>query len=298
MTETTDLLLRVNGVHAAFDIEFGSLSARAEEGRREPYRQANVSYSLVQRRNAEIVRHTLIDVGMGVAPSLLELEATHGVHCVHEVFLTHPHFDHFAQIDWLSVALMRNGRAGQPRPLPIYASRECWETGPHAMFPYLHERSDFRSAEPGSAVELDDLRVVPFAVDHGPAVAGAQGFLVWYGDRRIVLSGDFQNIPDEDNPLFEGADVCFLEANTWHPIERIAHQSVLGNLRLIQKWKPKRTYFIHYSGYEDREYADERINGPLSLAQFDREVSQLSEIHDIQAARHGMILGDDVPWPT
>ena len=83
MTDSTELLLRVNGVQAAFGIEFGFASERADEGREEPYRQANVSYSLVQRRNGEIERHTLIDVGMGVVPSLLEFEATHGVHCVH-----------------------------------------------------------------------------------------------------------------------------------------------------------------------------------------------------------------------
>lgn len=33
---------------------------------------------------------------MGVVPSLLEFEHTHGIHVVHEVLLTHPHFDHFA----------------------------------------------------------------------------------------------------------------------------------------------------------------------------------------------------------
>ncbi len=34
--------------------------ARADEGRADPYRQANVSYSLVKRRQAAVVRHTLI----------------------------------------------------------------------------------------------------------------------------------------------------------------------------------------------------------------------------------------------
>ena len=74
---TTELLLRVNGIQAAFGIEFGLDSPRANEGRAgDPYRQANVSYSLVQRQDGQVVRHTLIDCGMGVVPSLLEFEHT------------------------------------------------------------------------------------------------------------------------------------------------------------------------------------------------------------------------------
>ena len=71
----TEFLLRINGVQPAFGIEFGLDSQHANECRAcDPYRQANVSYSLVQRRDGEVVRHTLIDCGMGVVPSLLEFE--------------------------------------------------------------------------------------------------------------------------------------------------------------------------------------------------------------------------------
>jgi len=62
----TELRLRVNGIQAAFGIEFGLESPRADEGwANDPYRQANVSCSLVQRQDGRVVRHTLIDVGMG-----------------------------------------------------------------------------------------------------------------------------------------------------------------------------------------------------------------------------------------
>jgi len=294
---STELLLRVNGIQAAFGIELGFASPRADEGRADPYRQANVSYSLVQRRDGKVVRHTLIDVGMGVVPSLLEFEVTHGVHVVHEVVITHPHFDHFAQLDWLSMALLRNGREDQPRPLPIYASQECWEAGPNATFQYLAERSDFRPLQSGSAIMLDDVTITPFAVDHGPKAPGAMGFVVQHGSRRIVISGDFLHLPDEDSSLLFGPDVCFLDANTWYPLERSRHQSVLGNLRLIDKWKPKRTYLIHYSGYEDREHADHPINGPMDLERLREELQRIAEDRDIQPARHGMILGDNTGWP-
>jgi phosphoribosyl 1,2-cyclic phosphodiesterase len=294
----TELFLRVNGIQPAFGIEFGFANERADEGRTDPYRQANVSYSLVQRREGKVIRHTLIDVGMGVVPSLLEFEASHDVHVINEVFITHPHFDHFAQLDWLSMCLVRNGRDDQPRPLPNYASQACWEAGPNTTLKYVGERSDFRPLEPGTSVALGDITITPFAVDHGPQVPGAMGFVVQHADHRIVISGDFHHVPDEDNSLLFDSDVCFLDTNTWHPVELGRHQSVLGNLRLIEKWKPKRTYFIHYSGYEDRDHGDDPINGAMGMERFREEVQRVSGDHDVQPARHGMILGDDVAWPA
>lgn len=294
----TELWLRVNGVQPAFGIELGFDSPRANEVRaKNPYRQANASYSLVQWRPGEIVRHTLIDVGMGVVPSLLEFEHTHGVHVVHEVLLTHPHFDHFAHLDWLSMCLARNGCAGQPRPLPIYATAECWEAGPNRVHRYLAERSDFRPLEPGASLALGDLTITPFAVDHGAKAPGAVGFVVQHGGRRVVVTGDFVRVPNEDNPLLCGAHVMFLDANTWHPAEHTGHQSVLGNLRLINKWQPKRAYMIHYSGYEDRDHPEDPVNGPMDMERFRHELHRVAGGRDIQPAEHGMILGDTEPWP-
>jgi ribonuclease BN (tRNA processing enzyme) len=295
---TTELLLRVNGVQAAFGIEFGLSSPRADEGRQgDPYRQANVSYSLVERRGDQVIRHTLIDCGMGVVPSLLELEQLYGVHCVDEILLTHPHFDHFAQLDWLSMCLLRSGRAEQPRPLPIYATPECWENGPARVHRYLAERSDFRPLRPGVDLKLGEVTVTPFAVDHGPKASGAVGFVAQHNGRKIVISGDFLYVPDEDAPLLRDADVMFLDANTWHPAEQTWHQSVLGNLRLLDKWRPRRAYLVHYSGYEDREHADDPVCGPLALPEFRRQLARVAGGRAVEPAEHGMVLGGDVAWP-
>jgi phosphoribosyl 1,2-cyclic phosphodiesterase len=312
---TTELLLRVNGIQAAFGIEFGLSSPRTDEGREgDAYRQANASYSLVQRHGGQVVRHTLIDCGMGVVPSLLELEQLYGVHCVDEILITHPHFDHFAQLDWLSMCLLRSGRAEQPRPLPIYATPECWENGPARVHRYLVERTDFRPLRPGVDVRLGELTVTPFDVDHGPKAPGAVGFVVennnpgWGGSstaaptkkaptKKIVITGDFLRVPDEDAPLLRDADVMFLDANTWHPAEQTWHQSVVGDLRLIDKWRPRRAYMTHYSGFEDRQQADDPVHGPMPLAEFRRQLGRVAAGRQIEPAEHGMILGGDVPWP-
>ena len=82
------------------------------------------------------------------------------------------------------------------------------------MFGYLAERSEFRAIEPASAINLDDVTIMPFTVDHGPKAPGAMGFVVRHGARRIILTGDFLHVADEDSSLLFGADVCFLDANT------------------------------------------------------------------------------------
>jgi hypothetical protein len=104
-------------------------------------------------------------------------------------------------------------------------------------------------------------------------------------------------VVDEGNPLLFGADVCFLEANTWHPIQGLWHQSALGDLGLVQKWKPKRTYLVHYSGYEDRDFPGDPIRGPMSIAQLREALRQAGAGYDLQPAQHGMVLGDSVSWP-
>jgi len=69
---------------------------------------------------------------------------------------------------------------------------------------------------------------------------------------------------------------------------------VLGNLRLIDQWRPKRAYMIHYSGYEDREHAHDPVNGPMDMARFREELQRVAQGRDIRPAEHGMILGDTV----
>lgn len=94
-----------------------------------------------------------------------------------------------------------------------------------------------------------------------------------------------------------GADVMFLDANTWHPAEWTWHQSVLGNVRLMEKSRPKRAYLLHYSGYEDREHPGDRVSGPLGMERLSEELHRVAGERHIRPARHGMVLGDTEPWP-
>ena len=134
--------------------------------------------------------------------------------------------------------------------------------------------------------------VTPIAVNHGPKAPGALGFVIQHGERKVVITGDFLHVLNEDDPLLFDADVMFLDSNTWHPADWTWHQSVLGNLRLIEKWRPKRAYLVHYSGYEDREHSGDPIRGPLTENQLRDELQRLGLDKHIEPALHGMILPD------
>ncbi len=145
--------------------------------------------------------------------------------------------------------------------------------GRRRMAASVYERVEYLLKQHGISLPLGSVTLTPFAVDHGPEAPGALGFVLQHGHRRIVIMGDFLHVSDENNPLLFDADVMFLDANTWHPADWTWHQSVLGNLRLIEKWRPRRAYMIHYSGYEDREHANEPVSSPMGRQRFEGRTS-------------------------
>jgi phosphoribosyl 1,2-cyclic phosphodiesterase len=234
---------------------------------------------------------------MGVVPSLLDMERSLDVHVVEEVFISHPHLDHFGQLYWLASCTQRSRRPEQPRPLPVYSTPECWRFGPERALPEAMKKVEHRPLSPGQSVALGDLRITPFAVDHGPGAPGAVGFVAQHGGRKIICTCDFLSIPQPDDPVFAGADVCFIESNTWHPAPQTNHQSIVDGLALVARWKPKRTYLIHYSGYEDYACEGQPIDRPLTQDELRAAVAKAAGPHAVEPARHGMILGQTDPWP-
>ncbi len=300
--------LRVNGVCSAWMAEFGHACAHCNELRGgDPYRMANVSYSVLQwSAERALLRHSLVDVGLGVCQSLLEFERTHDVHVVHEVLLSHSHFDHVAHLDWLASAVRRNGRPEQPRPLPVYCARPCWDLGPGRLFPWLVDKAIVhRPIAAGELVTLGDVRVTPMSVEHGSTAPGAVGFIVEAAPSlavdgrplKVILTCDLLRVVDPGHPAWRGADVCFIEANTWNRNPDTGHQSILDALDLVRRWQPRRTYLIHYSGFEDSRHPKSEVPRPLTYAELADVVHRHAPELDVRVARHGMILPLDEPWP-
>lgn len=299
--------LRVNGIHAAWPALYGYDNAHGNEVRRTgPYRTANTSFSILQWDDETLLRHTVIDIGLGVAPSLIEFEQTHGVRVVHEVLVTHPHFDHFADLDWLANSIARNGRTDQPRPLPVYCTRPCWDVGPHRVFPWLAEKGRVRHVpiSPSGPFELGHVRITPMTVSHSDSAPGAVAFVAELGGpstprrRKVIVTGDFLTIPEPDAPIWRDADICFMESNTWNPNPKTKHQCILDGLELARTWRAARTYLVHYSGFEDAEHPQARVNRSLTYAELAEAIAAERGELDVRAAHHGMIVPDDDAWPS
>jgi len=200
--------------------------------------------------------------------------------------------------------LHRNGRSDQPRPLPVHATQACWEVGPGRLFPWLADvKMKHQPIVPSETLELGEVIVTPLAVNHGPSAPGAVGFVVEHGPtesepkRKIVLTCDFLTVVEADDPHWFDADVCFIESNTWNPCPESGHQSILEGMELLRKWKPKRTYLIHYSGFEDAEHPEAKINHPLTDEDLQAAIKKHAPDMDIRVARHGMIFPLDERWP-
>jgi ribonuclease J len=97
------------------------------------------------------------------------------------VFISHPHFDHIAHLDFVDESI------------PVHMSNvgraiiEAWgKSTPLAKF----GEHDYRPFEPGRKIKVGSLEVVPMNVDH--SIPGACGFIVHTSEGSIVYTGDFR----------------------------------------------------------------------------------------------------------
>ena len=135
---------------------------------------------------------------------------------VDALFLSHAHADHYGFLDLL------------PQDTPIYATEESFAMlaldGILDDDPTKHlEKHPLKS---GQSCEVADIKVTAYIVDH--SAYGACAYLIEYGGKRILYSGDirihgvkgvlYRNLPkDVDYLLLEGTNVLRVKSN---PTER------------------------------------------------------------------------------
>jgi ribonuclease BN (tRNA processing enzyme) len=319
-----ELVVRVNGHHAAWPSKFGASGPRDTEVRRSPYRVANASASLLLRRDGEALYHALVDAGLGVINSLLELQQSAGVDRVDAVLLTHPHFDHIAGLDWLLASCSRSTVPGQPWPLPVYCTEAACEAvfGRHGLFHWWRKSIEFRPLRPGEPVVLAEpagakLTASAVPVEHGVTAPGAAILGIDFSDgrqaRRIGIAWDMLRLlPDSDPSPLDGCDLLFVDSTTVHPQpepkrrkwHRNWHISVEESLPLTAAWAPKRTYLIHYSGSHDEDPRPHdcivpEVTRALTHYELQELASRLGDRfeRDLRVADHGLTVPDHEPWP-
>ena len=265
-----DLTVWTWGTGAAFGRELGVPPTRA--------RRHQVATSIIGKGNEETGFHFLVDAGAPCVETMVDS----GVSIPDVLFITHPHADHYSDLDKLANNRLRGlSLLGKPlAPLPVICTRECLdhpEIGLKQKFEYLGgtvkwvpirsydvwysiRRSDYFPL-PTRALSGDEpvfpLSFKALPVYHAFA-PGACLFIFSLRDesRRIVISGDFESIQETTMKNIDliDADMYLLDTNTLKATGA-NHSNWEQNKYLISQWITgrSRTHILlhHLGGFED-----------------------------------------------
>lgn len=205
------------------------------------------------------VTNLLFDAGLGTIEGLCDLQAFDWRWPL-EIFLTHAHADHHAELMLLAEQWCTRGTSERRGPVAVRAT----ELTLNAVTP-MHARG-FGPKRlltpvailPGQPHAVGIFRVSAVEVDHLP---GAAIYVVEFGVDKIVIAWDLRTPPDPlAHPVLQRPSLALIEANTWSAQSRTGHTSVeglveSGFLRSLQVADAPGTRhgisFVHYSGWED-----------------------------------------------
>jgi phosphoribosyl 1,2-cyclic phosphodiesterase len=217
-----------------------------------------------------VVTNLLFDAGLGTIDGLCDLPHFNWEWPL-EIFLTHGHIDHHAEL--LLLAEQWCTRATHRRPaIPVRCTDATLD-----VVVRMHEHGFGAgrtltpvSIQPGSRSAVGIFSVSALAVDHFP---GAVIYIVEFGQDKIIIGWDLKSLPSPtEHPVLQRPSLALLEANTWSAqshrtghtsVEEIVASGFLRELRVSEAVGARYgAYFVHYSGYEDPD-------GPLG----DRELA-------------------------
>jgi len=175
------------------------------------------------------------------------------------VVFTHAHVDHVMGLDDVRVFCFRQNAA-----IPIYADAHTMENI-RRIFKYVFD-ADYPSGgipklEPhliDGPFDLWGTQLVPLPVFHG------QLPILGFRFGRAAYVTDFSTIPDSTMPLLEGLDVLILDALRHKP--HATHSSVGQSLALVERLKPRRTFFTHIAHELGHKETNAMLPAGVSLA--------------------------------
>ncbi len=185
------------------------------------------------------------------------------IRMVEAAIYTHSHADHLFGLDDLRICGHRLSRS-----IPLFCE-EPVERQIRSAFSYAFEVPS-QDQHPGAVPKLELVRiglepfdllgltVRPIRLLHGrlPIL----GFRV----HDIAFCTDVSGIPEESWPLLEGLDVLVIDAlqDKPHP----THFSISQSLAVVERLKPRQTYFTHMSHSLDHDATNARMPAGVELA--------------------------------
>jgi len=184
--------------------------------------------------------HTVL---IDTTPDFREQAIREGIRRVDAILYTHGHADHILGLD--DVRPLSYPRITGGTKIPLYAS-DTTSVVLRNVFRYIFD-ADYKYG--GLAqVELQPVNgpILLFGATFEPIV-------VMHGDSPIegyrfgsaAYLTDFSGVPEESLAKLEGLDILFLDALRHHP--HPTHSTVENSLKIVERLKPKRTFFTHIS---------------------------------------------------
>lgn len=181
-------------------------------------------------------RNILIDT----TPDFREQAIREKIHRVDAVLYTHAHADHVLGLDDLRPVSFRH-----ESKVPLYASSMTAKMVQN-IFKYIFD-ADYKYGslarvqmnELHESVNLFGARFDVIKVLHGETEI--DGFR--FGSAAYLT--DFSAIPENSIDKLQGLDILFLDALRHRP--HPTHSSVEQSLKIVERLRPKRTFFTHIS---------------------------------------------------
>lgn len=204
-------------------------------------------------------RLVLIDT----TPDFREQALREGIKKIDAVLYTHGHADHILGLD--DVRPLSFPRITGGPKIPLYANESTARVLNH-VFKYIFDddykfgaiaQVELHSLKPG-ALHLFDAMFTPIPVIHGEAEI--------YGYRfgSAAYLTDFSTVPESSLAMLQGLDILFLDALRHKP--HPTHSTVENSLSIVQKLKPKRTFFTHISHDLPHEETNRQLPVGVQLA--------------------------------
>jgi phosphoribosyl 1,2-cyclic phosphate phosphodiesterase len=159
------------------------------------------------------------------------------------VLYTHGHADHILGLD--DVRPLSFPRVTGGSKIPLYASEKTSQVL-QSVFRYIFDANykygglaqvDLRPMN--GPLELFGATFTPVTVLHGDVPI--EGFR--FGGAAYLT--DFSSVPEASLAQLEDLDILFLDALRHHP--HPTHSTVENSLKIVERLKPRRTYFTHIS---------------------------------------------------
>jgi phosphoribosyl 1,2-cyclic phosphate phosphodiesterase len=186
-----------------------------------------------------VKRTALIDT----TPDFREQVIREHVRKIDAIIYTHGHADHILGLD--DVRPLSFPRVTGGTKIPLYASDNTARVL-RSVFRYIFE-ADYKygglaqvELHPvNGPIDIFGATFTPMPVLHGDVPIEAFRF----GSAAYLT--DFSSIPEESMALLEGLDILFLDALRHHP--HPTHSTVENSLKIVERLKPRRTFFTHIS---------------------------------------------------